>query len=268
MIRILMLGDVVGKPGRNAVTTLLGGLREEFAPDLIIANGENAAGGLGITRETALPLFEAGVQVITLGNHTFTKREGTEFLEDDPRVIRPANYPSGVPGRGYCLVELEDGVKVCVINLMGRVFMTPIDDPLRVADFILANVKGQTSCIFVDMHAEATSEKGAVGRYLDGRVSAVIGTHTHVPTDDACIFPGGTAFVTDVGMVGPKHSILGMKTSAVIARFQTQITSRFEVASGNAVLMAVVVDIEETSGKAVSIRRLVRETGGEQESEN
>jgi len=254
--RILMLGDVVGKPGRRAVVEHLPKLIEEHHPHIVIANGENAAGGLGITKETALPLFDAGVGVITLGNHVWTQRDAAEFIQAEQRIIRPANLPPGLPGRGAGVFAAGSGGKVGVINLLGRTFMAPVDDPFRAADALIDEISRETPVIVVDMHAEATSEKGAMGRYLDGRASAVLGTHTHVPTCDERILPGGTAFVTDIGMVGPRDSVLGMKVDTVLDYFRTLVKPRFEVASGAAVVSAVVLDVDPVTGGAQSISRI------------
>jgi hypothetical protein len=258
-MRILMLGDVVGKPGRQAVTQHLPGLVAEHKPDIVIANGENAAGGLGITKDTALPLFAAGVHVITLGNHVWAQHGTQEFLEEEPRVIRPANLPPGLPGRGHGVFGTSGGGKVGVVNLLGRLFMQPVDDPFRTADAVLDMVRAQTPVIVVDMHAEATSEKAAVAWYLDGRVSAVIGTHTHVQTCDERILPNGTAFVTDIGMVGPMQSILGVKVQTVLANFQTLMKHKHEVSSGPAIVCGVVVDVDAGTGLATSISRVAVE---------
>lgn len=250
-----MLGDVVGRPGRHAVGKYLPGLIDERRPDIIIANGENSAGGLGITKDTALPLFDAGVDVITLGNHIWAQSGMNEFLQDEMRVIRPANLPPGLPGRGGGVFKTRSGAKIGIINLLGRIFMEPVDDPFRAADVLIEEISQQTPVIIVDMHAEATSEKGAMGWYLDGRVSAVFGTHTHVPTCDERILPGGSAFITDIGMVGPLNSILGVKTEAVIEKFRMTTKQRFEVASGPSVVCGVALDVDDKTGKAKSIDR-------------
>lgn len=254
-MRILMVGDVVGKPGRRAVAASLPALRRELEVDTVIANGENLAAGRGITRATAQELFDAGVDVITSGNHVFDQREGVAFLDSEAPVLRPLNYPPAVPGRGL----LRRGGLV-VMNLMGRTFMADIDCPFRAADEALASLESGTP-IVVDMHAEATSEKVAMGRYLDGRVSAVLGTHTHVPTADARLLPGGTAFVCDVGMVGPKESIIGNEIDAVLRRFLTQLPTRMPVAEKSPVWVfnGVLVHIDDTSGRAREIRRIDRE---------
>lgn len=258
-MKILMLGDVVGKPGRRAVHDHLPELIAEHDTDIVIANAENAAGGAGITRETALPLFDAGVDVLTLGNHAFAQKEAEAFIDSDPRVIRPANYPPSAPGRGWGVFSTKRGGKVGVINLLGRTFMLALDDPFRAADAALAEINLETRVTLVDIHAEATSEKGAVAWDFDGRVSAVIGTHTHVPTCDERVLTRGTAFITDVGMVGPKESILGVRPELVVEHYHKQMKLRAEVATGPAVLNSVLIDVDEETGRARSIRRIVVE---------
>lgn len=254
-MRIMMFGDVIGRPGREAVARYLPGLAEEHRPDIVLANGENLAGGLGITRDTALPLFECGVDVITLGNHSWSQRSGEAFIANEPRVVRPANLPPGVPGRGCAVFETRSGTKIGVINLLGRVLMTPVDDPFRAAESAVQQIRGETPIILVDVHAEATSEKAALAWDLDGKVTAVVGTHTHVPTCDERVLPGGTAFVTDVGMVGPRNSILGVSPAIVIANLRLQMKPRIDVASGPAVVSGVVVEADDATGRAISISR-------------
>ncbi|MEN6370560.1 MAG: TIGR00282 family metallophosphoesterase [Armatimonadota bacterium] len=256
MLRILMLGDVVGRPGRTAVSRHLPRLIEEHQPEIVIANGENAAGGLGINKGTAVPLFDAGVNVITLGNHVWTQQGMNELLGSEPRIIRPANLPPGLPGRGFGVFKTKDGNKIGVMNLLGRTFMEPVDDPFRATDAIVREIQRETPVIVVDIHAEATSEKAAIAWYLDGRVSAVLGTHTHIPTCDERVLPGGTAFLTDIGMVGPRDSILGMKVDVVVERFRTQVKQKFEVASGPAILSGVIIDVDNQTGRASSISRV------------
>ena len=253
-MRVLMMGDVVGKPGRRAVQKLVPGLREEHDLGLVIANGENAAGGIGLTPETAQELFDAGVDVLTSGNHAWAKREIFPFLDGEVPLIRPVNYPPSVPGHGYVIVK-----GVLVINVLGRVFMASVDDPFRAVDQVLDEMEGRARIIIVDCHAEATSEAGAMGWYLDGRVSAVLGTHTHVGTIDAKVLPQGTAFVTDIGMVGPRDSIIGNVVDDVLERFLTQMHVRLGVPSGPAVFGSVLLDIDEETGIARSIVRLDRE---------
>jgi hypothetical protein len=255
-MRILMVGDVVGKRGREATLERVPDLRAENHIDFVIVNGENAAGGIGITPDIVSSLLQrARVQVITLGNHAWGKREIYPTLDSEPRLLRPANYPPGAPGRGYGIFEGPDG-PVGVISLQGRTFMEPVDDPFRAVDAILADMAGKAATIVVDFHAEATSEKLAFGWYVDGRVSAVIGTHTHVQTADERILPGGTAYLTDVGMTGPMDSIIGVRRDIVIPKFLSGLPARFEVADEEAQLCAVVVDVDSATGRARSIRRI------------
>jgi 2',3'-cyclic-nucleotide 2'-phosphodiesterase len=251
-----MLGDVVGKPGRKAVADYVPRLRKQYNPELVVANAENAAGGLGITPEIAEHLLDAGVDVLTLGNHTFTKKEISHYLDIEPRIIRPANFPPGVPGRGYSVFTCSTGISIGVINLIGRTFMTPVDDPFRAADAVLKEIRGETRIAIIDMHAKATSEKMAIGWYLNGRATAVLGTHTHVQTSDERILSGGTAYITDIGMVGPRDSVLGLKTDLVIERFLTQIQTRFEAAQGTCIISGVVIDVDPETGRAFGISRI------------
>lgn len=253
-MRILMIGDVVGQPGRRAVSRLLPDLRRELALDLAIANGENAAGGYGITPDTAEELLHSGVDILTSGNHIWDQKEIIPQLDEGLPLLRPANYPAA-PGRGYLI---QDGVMV--LNLMGRLFMPTLDCPFRAAGQALAaaETQGGPPVIIVDFHAEATSEKQSMGWYLDGRVSAVIGTHTHVGTVDARILPKGTAYLTDVGMTGPVNSVIGSDANAVIDRFLTGMPQRAPVASGPALLNAVLLEIDSETGKALSIQRIDR----------
>lgn len=251
-----MLGDIVGRPGRNAVSQHLPRLIKEHQPEVVIANGENAAGGLGINRNTALPLFDAGVNVITLGNHVWAQQGIEELLDSELRIIRPANLPPGLPGRGFGVFKTKAGNKIGVMNLLGRTFMDPVDDPFRAADAALDEILPETPIIIVDMHAEATSEKAALAWYLDGRASAVLGTHTHIPTCDERVLPNGTAFVTDIGMVGPRDSILGMNVDVIVERFRTQMKQKFEVATGPAILSGVIIDVDNQTGRAASISRV------------
>jgi metallophosphoesterase (TIGR00282 family) len=251
---VLAIGDIVGKPGRQAVQALVPDLRKEYGIDLVIANGENAAGGFGLTIGTAQELLDDGVNVITSGNHIWAQKEIIPYLDEDVPVLRPLNYPPGVPGRGYLLKN-----KVMVVNLMGRTFMNNLDCPFRAMDALLEGRSSKTKVIIVDFHAEATSEKVAMGHYLDGRVSAVLGTHTHVGTIDARILPGGTAYVTDIGMTGPDDSIIGDDAEAVIQRFLTMMPHRLSVGRGKPVFNAIMVGVDEKSGKATSIERISRE---------
>lgn len=252
-----MLGDVVGKIGRDTVLSTLPSLREIYSPDFTIINGENAAGGAGITPETASQLLKCGVDVITLGNHTWSKPEIEGYLDREPRILRPANYPEGAPGRGYGIFCSDGGVKVGVANLLGRVFLEPLDDPFRAADHILTEFQAEGAVvIFFDFHGEATSEKTAFGNYLDGRASVVVGTHTHVQTADERILPAGTAYITDVGMVGPQNSVIGRDVSLSMQRFTTQRRSRPGVAAGAVTLCGVITDIDSVTGRAAAIERI------------
>ncbi len=255
--RILFVADVVGRPGREAVRDMLPPLMHELAPHLVIVNGENAAGGFGLTSRIATELKHAGADVITTGNHVFDQREFVADLPSLERVLRPHNLPPAAPGTGACVIE-AGGETVLVINLMGRLFMNDIDDPFRAADAALAE-HPEIRIVFCDMHAEATSEKLAMGWYLAGRASAVVGTHTHVPTADARILEGGTAYVTDVGMVGPKDGIIGMDRKAVLQRFITAVPHRFEVAEGPVTFNSVLIRISRLTGRATSIQRIDRD---------
>ncbi len=249
-----MIGDVVGKPGRKALQKLVPGLRYDYEIDLVIANGENAAGGLGITPATAEEILASGVDVITTGNHVWAHKEIISYLDSATPVLRPLNFPPGTPGRGYFLIK-----QALVVNLMGRTFMGNFDCPFRAIDILLASPEAHVPVIIVDFHAEATSEKVAMGRYLDGRVSAVLGTHTHVGTIDLCILPKGTAYVTDIGMVGPMDSVIGDDIETVIHSFLTRLPHRISVAKGRVIFNAVIVDVNDVTGKAISITRLQRE---------
>ncbi len=255
-MRLLMIGDIVGRSGRRAIKDNLSELKREFDLDLIVANGENAAGGSGITKDVAQELFSAGVDVLTMGNHVWNIREAYEYINSEPRIIRPANYPPGTPGNGSNVFETRRKVKVAVINLAGRVFLQSLDCPFRKVDEILPRVKKAAQVVVVDFHAEATSEKIAMGWYLAGRVSAVVGTHTHVQTADERILPGGTAYITDLGMTGPFDSVLGVKKEIVIEKFKSQLPQRFVVASGPYQFNAVMIDIDEYTGEAYAIQRI------------
>lgn len=255
-MRILMIGDVVGKPGRKALTENLKSLKTELKIDFVIANGENAAGGNGITKPTAQELFASGVDVLTMGNHVWDKREVFEFIEQETRIVRPANYPPGTPGRGAFVFEVN-GRKVGVVNISGRVFLSELDDPFRKVRGLVEEIRKQTPIVIVDFHAEATSEKIAMGWYLDGKVSAVCGTHTHVQTADERILPQGTAYITDLGMTGPRDSVLGVEVDIILEKFLSQLPVRFEVASGPYQLNGVVIDIDEDTGEATDISRVV-----------
>lgn len=264
-MRILFVGDVVGMPGRRILKAALPRLRGKHEPDLVVANGENAAGGNGLTPLTAEELFRAGCDVITSGNHIWDRKEIFPYLDAHEKLLRPANYPDPAPGGGVCLVQARDGSTAAVVNLMGRVFMSLVDDPFRAADEILHEIGARAKVIVVDFHAEATSEKIAFGWHLDGRVSAVVGTHTHVATADERVLPGGTAYISDVGMTGPYDSVIGMDKSRVMERFLSQRPVRFTPASGDVRLAAVLVETSPGSGRAESIQRIeIREDGIEE----
>lgn len=252
-MRILFLGDLVGKVGRRIVRNAFETLRTEFRPDFVICNGENAAAGVGITSAIAKELLDLGFDAITLGNHAFQKREITEFLESETRIIRPANFPKGTPGRGWTTIQ-KDGLRLSIANFCGRVFMSEYEDPFRSADTFIESC--ETPYRLIDFHAEATSEKRAFAEYVDGRVSVVLGTHTHVQTADEQILKHGTAFLTDVGMCGPEDSIIGMDKEVILRRFLTLMPERFEVADGLGVISGVVVDVKDT-GAAECIQRIL-----------
>jgi metallophosphoesterase (TIGR00282 family) len=271
-LRILFVGDIFGRPGRTILREHLSALMKEHSVDLCIANGENAAGGFGITPQIAEEFFDLGIDVITTGNHVWDKREIVEYFNgaaNEPyspawRVLRPANYPAGTPGVGLYEGTTRAGVPYAVVNLQGRVFMVNIDDPFRVADQLLEKIAAKV--IFVDFHAEATSEKVALGWYLDGRVTAVIGTHTHIPTADTRVLPGGTAYQTDVGMTGPYDSVIGVQKEQILQRFLTSLPGRFEAAMNDVRFSAVVVECDESTGKARSIQRIMLDEDGHDES--
>jgi len=261
-VKILMIGDIVGRPGRAAIEQFVMPLREERAIDLVIANCENAAAGAGITPSIADDLFRVGVDVLTSGNHVWKRREAFDLLRLDPRVLRPANYPEGAPGTGSTVVESLSGGKVAVLNVMGRVFMEPLDCPFRTAERELKRLTMVTPIIIVDMHAEATSEKVAMGWFLDGKVSCVFGTHTHIPTADERILPQGTAFITDVGMTGPYDSVIGRRVDQILERFLSNIPNRSEVAEGNVQLRGLLIEVHPTTGKAISVERITKVLDG------
>jgi 2',3'-cyclic-nucleotide 2'-phosphodiesterase len=254
-VKILFVGDVVGAPGRRILKARLSDLKRGTGAGLTIVNGENAAGGAGLTTATADEIFAAGAEVITTGNHVWDKRDALTLLARDPRILRPANYPDGTPGAGVAVVEAA-GLRVAVVNLMGRVFMPLTDDPFRAADRILAELAGTTRAVLVDFHAEATSEKSAFAWHLDGRVTAVLGTHTHVATADARVLPGGTAFISDVGMTGSFDSVIGVKKEQAIERFRTSRSIPYETADGDVRLAAVLVEVDEGTGRALAIERI------------
>ena len=259
MFKILFLGDVVGEPGRSAVIQAIPLLKEELEIDFVIINGENAAGGRGITRKIGIDLLRAGAAVITTGDHIWDQKDTGSYLDIEPRVLRPINYPSETPGSGSIVLETSKG-KVGVINVQGRTFMVPaLEHPFRIIDAEVSRIREETPVIFVDMHCETTSEKIAMGRFLDGRVSAVIGTHTHVQTADERIFPGGTAFLCDAGMCGPTESCLGREIDSIIARFITCMPQKMPIARGPVGLRGVAIEIDELTGRALSIQRLSRE---------
>ena len=257
-MKILLIGDIVGRPGRVIVERVLGALRKEQQIDLVVANCENVAGGAGVTPSTAEELFRAGADVLTSGNHVWRRREGLELLKLDARVIRPANYPDGTPGNGSTIVQTQSGQKVGILNVMGRVFMEPLSCPFRAAERELARLKLVTPVIIVDMHAEATSEKVAMGWFLDGRVSCVFGTHTHIPTADERILPNGTAFITDVGMTGPYDSVIGRRVDQILERFLKQLPVRSEVAENNVQLRGLLIEVDAKTGKASAVERLTK----------
>jgi 2',3'-cyclic-nucleotide 2'-phosphodiesterase len=254
-MKVLVIGDIMGEPGRRAIARQLPRVVSQHTVDLVIGNAENVAGGFGITPELTHELFDMGVAVITTGNHAWDKKEIIEFIQHEPRLLRPANYPAGVPGRGSIVVETAAGERLGVLQLMGRVYMPVLDCPFQVARREVACLKAETPAIIVDMHAEATSEKMAMGHYLDGEVAAVVGTHTHVQTADEQILPKGTAYITDIGMTGPVHSVIGIKKELAIEKFLNQMPRRFEVAAGPAVFSAVLVELDARLGKAIQIQR-------------
>jgi len=255
-MRALFIGDIVGKVGRNTTKALLPAVVTRYKVDLIIANGENAAGGFGLTDKIASEILTFGVHVITTGNHVWDKKEFVTQISKEDKVLRPLNYPPGVPGFGSIIYPIKNGAKVAVINISGRVFMSNIDCPFRTAEDEVEKISKITKMIIIDFHAEATSEKIAFGYFMDGKVSAVIGTHTHVQTADEKIFPGGTAYITDVGMTGPDDSIIGIEKEQIIQRFLTNIPIRLEPAKGDGIFSAVVFDIDEKTGKSTAIQRL------------
>lgn len=263
-MKLLFLGDVVGRPGRRAVATVLAGLCRDRAVDFVVANCENASGGKGINPRGAEELRDAGVDVLTSGNHVWNNREIIPYIRENGRLIRPLNFPPGVPGAGWTVrTARRSDVRVGVINLIGRVFMGPADCPFRAVDAVLPEVRSQSDVVFVDMHGEATSEKLAMGRYLDGRVAAVVGSHTHVQTADEQVLPGGTAHLTDAGMCGPENSILGVRIDRVVGRFVDQMPARFDVADGPVLVHGAIVDMDEATGLARSIVRVREQVSGE-----
>jgi len=256
-MRLLFVGDVVGSVGRRALATALPGLRERHRPDWVVVNGENAAGGLGITPPIAREILELGVDAITLGNHTYRHREVYEFLDTDDRMVRPANYPKGNPGRGHTVVERE-GLRLAVVNLIGTVFLEAARSPFAEADALLAELRDQADHVLIDFHAEATSEKVAMGWHVDGRVTACVGTHTHVPTADARVLPGGTAYITDVGMTGPRGGVIGVRREQALERFRTMMPVKFETSHDDPWVNAVLIEADG-AGLATSIEQLLVE---------
>ena len=255
-MKVLFIGDIVGKPGRRAVKVLLPGIVGNHGVDLVIANCENAAGGFGVTRKVVDELYSNEIDILTSGNHIWDKKDVEEFIDGYETLLRPANYPTGTPGRGSVVVQTASGISLGVLNLEGRVFMKPLDCPFRIAEREIAALKEKTDIVIVDMHAEATSEKEALGWFLDGRVSAVVGTHTHVQTADERVLPRGTAYITDAGMTGPCDSVLGIKKEVALERFLTLRPNRYDVAKGDVRLQGVLIEIDDTTGRGLSIERL------------
>ena len=259
MVKLLFVGDVVGGIGRRTLAALLPGIRDAHQPDFVIVNGENSAGGVGVTEKTARELFEMGADAITLGNHAYRHREVYEYLDREERIVRPANYPKGSPGRGFTVVEHE-GMRLGVVNLSGLIFLDAVRSPFAEVDSALAELRGRTDAILVDMHAEATSEKVAMGWHLDGRVTACVGTHTHVPTADGRVLPGGTAYITDVGMTGARNGVIGVKREQALERFIKLTNVRFETADEEPWLNAVLVEADG-EGRATGIEQLLLPAG-------
>lgn len=255
-MRILFVGDIVGSPGRDVLKKMMPEITQTISPDFVVANGENAAAGFGLTKKAAGELFDAGIHVLTSGNHIFAKKEVFELFETENRLLRPANYPEGTPGKGCDVFATSSGKKIGILNLVGRVFMNPTDCPFQVAARALDRLKEQTPVILVDFHAEATAEKQAMGWFLDGKVSAVVGTHTHVPTADERILSSGTGYITDVGMTGSYKSCIGLKVSVALERFLLARHIPFEVAEGDESVSAVCMEVDDVSGKSTGIRRI------------
>lgn len=254
-MKILFIGDVVGAPGRHILQQFTGRIKSKYNPTVMLVNGENAAHGRGITKSIYHQLLELGFHGVTMGNHTFDNRDIFDWIDDAERIVRPANYPEGTPGRGMMVLKVGNK-KIAVINVQGTVFLPPLGDPFRTVDELIAEVEGEVDAIFVDVHAEATSEKIAMGYHLAGRVQAVVGTHTHVQTADERILEGGTAYITDVGMTGPLDGVLGMRKEDVLRKFKTQLPTRFEVAEGREQLNGVLIHIDDVSKKATKIERI------------
>ncbi len=258
-MKLLFIGDVVGSPGRQVLEATLPALREQYSPDWIVVNGENSAGGLGVTPKTARALFDLGADAITLGNHVYKHREVYRYLDEEPRIVRPANYAKGNPGRGHTIVE-KDGARLAVVNLSGTVFMKASRSPFIEIDSVLDELDGRADHVLVDFHAEATSEKVAMGWHLDGRVTACVGTHTHVPTADAKVLPGGTAYITDVGMTGPHGGVIGTKREPTVRRFVTQMPVKLGTSEDDPWLNAVLIEAG-ADGRAQSIEQLLVPAG-------
>jgi hypothetical protein len=254
-VKLLFVGDVVGGIGRRTLAALLPGIRDAHEPDFVVVNGENAAGGVGITQKTARELLETGADAITLGNHAFRHREVYELLDHETRIVRPANYPKGSPGRGHTVVE-RDGTRLGVVNLSGMLYLDAVRSPFADADAALSDLSGRTDAVLIDMHAEATSEKVAMGWHVDGRATACVGTHTHVPTADARVLPGGTAYVTDVGMTGPRGGVIGVKRELALERFLTMTNIRFETADEDPWLNGILVEAD-ADGRATHVEQLL-----------
>ena len=254
-MKLLFVGDVVGGIGRRTLAALLPGIRDEHEPDFVVVNGENAAGGVGITQKTARELLETGADAITLGNHAFRHREVYDLLDKEPRIVRPANYPKGSPGRGHTVVE-NDGIRLGVVNLSGLVFLDAVRSPFAEVDAVLAELRGRTDAVLVDMHAEATSEKVALGWHVDGKVTACVGTHTHVPTADGRVLPGGTAYITDVGMTGPRGGVIGVKRELALERFLSLTNVRFETSDEDPWLNALLVEADG-DGRATAVEQIL-----------
>ena len=255
-MRVMLTGDVVGRSGRRAFREYTPRLRKEKGLDLVIVNGENSAGGRGITRRSLDELYSGGADIVTSGNHIWDKRDVLEFIDSEPFLIRPANYPEGTPGKGACVYPFK-AKNIGVMNLSGRSFMPALDCPFRKADLLLQELAGECDIIFLDFHAETTSEKMAMGWYLDGRVNGVVGTHTHIQTADERILPQGTAYITDLGMVGPWNSVLGVQTDKILEKFLTGMPTRFDVAEGPSVYSAVIVDIDDRTNATAGIERIL-----------
>jgi hypothetical protein len=255
-VKLLFIADIVGQPGRRAVKELLPRLRRKHSVDLVVANGENAAGGSGITVKTAEEIFSAGVDIMTSGDHLWDQKEVVDLLANEKRFVRPLNYPAGTPGQGSVLFQPDNRMPVAIINLQGRTFMPPLENPFHAVLAEVERLRGSTKMIFIDFHAEATSEKVALARMLDGRISALIGTHTHVQTADEQIFPGGTGFLCDAGFTGPHDSVIGREIEPIVRRFLTNMPQKFEVAKGRVLLQGAVVEVDEGTGKAVRLERV------------